>query len=120
MTIAFRQSRYDRESELGGDEGDYINCPLNKEEYARFVQAVLAAPKIELKGADKELERYFEGCMPIEALASARRASRWPLAPCARWGCATRARAAAPTPWCSCARTMWPARSTTWWASRPT
>ncbi|MFO7631047.1 MAG: methylenetetrahydrofolate--tRNA-(uracil(54)-C(5))-methyltransferase (FADH(2)-oxidizing) TrmFO [Caldilinea sp.] len=70
MTVAFRQSRYDRESELGGDEGDYINCPLDKAEYERFVQAVLAAPKIELKGADKELERYFEGCMPIEALAT--------------------------------------------------
>lgn len=70
MSIAFRQSRYDRESALGGDEGDYINCPLNKEEYERFVQAVLAAPKIELKNADKELERYFEGCMPIEALAA--------------------------------------------------
>jgi len=70
MTVAFRQSRYNRESELGGDEGDYINCPLNKEEYARFVEAVLAAPRTELKGADKELERYFEGCMPIEALAA--------------------------------------------------
>lgn len=70
MNIAFRQSRYDRNSDLGGDEGDYINCPLNKEEYSSFVQAVLAAPKIELKGADKELERYFEGCMPIEALAA--------------------------------------------------
>jgi len=69
MSIAFRQSRYDRNSDLGGDEGDYINCPLNREEYTQFVQAVLAAPKIELKGADKELERYFEGCMPIEALA---------------------------------------------------
>lgn len=70
MQIAFRQSRYDRESALGGDDGDYINCPLDKAEYTRFVQAVLAAPKIELKGADKELERYFEGCMPIEALAA--------------------------------------------------
>jgi methylenetetrahydrofolate--tRNA-(uracil-5-)-methyltransferase len=70
MQIAFRQSRYDRESELGGDDGDYINCPLDKAEYTRFVQAVLAAPKIELKGVDKELERYFEGCMPIEALAA--------------------------------------------------
>jgi methylenetetrahydrofolate--tRNA-(uracil-5-)-methyltransferase len=70
MSIAFRQSRYDRNSDLGGDEGDYINCPLNREEYAQFVQAVLAAPKLELKGADKELERYFEGCMPIEALAA--------------------------------------------------
>ena len=38
-------------------------------------QAVLAAPKIELKGADKELERYFEGCMPIEALAARGRKS---------------------------------------------
>ncbi len=69
MTIAFRQSRYDRESDLGGDEGDYINCPFNKEEYERFVEAVVAAPKIELKSADAELERYFEGCMPIEVLA---------------------------------------------------
>lgn len=70
MNIAFRQSRYDRSSEPGTEEGDYINCPLNQEEYEAFVQAVLDAPKIELKGADTELERYFEGCMPIEALAA--------------------------------------------------
>ncbi|MCB0086012.1 MAG: methylenetetrahydrofolate--tRNA-(uracil(54)-C(5))-methyltransferase (FADH(2)-oxidizing) TrmFO, partial [Caldilineaceae bacterium] len=55
MSIAFRQSRYDRESDLGGDEGDYINCPLNKEEYEAFVHALLDAPKIELKAPDKEL-----------------------------------------------------------------
>ncbi len=70
MNLAFRQSRYDRSSEPGAEEGDYINCPLDKEEYEAFVQAVLDAPKIELKGADTELERYFEGCMPIEALAA--------------------------------------------------
>ena len=69
MTVAFRQSRYDRDSALGQDEGDYINCPLNKEEYEAFVNAVVAAPKMELKTPDKELERYFEGCMPIEVLA---------------------------------------------------
>lgn len=69
-TVAFRQSRYDKDSGQGTQEGDYINCPLNREEYERFVDALLAAPKIELKGADKELERYFEGCMPIEALAA--------------------------------------------------
>ena len=69
MAVAFRQSRYDRESELGGDDGDYINCPFDKEAYERFVQAVVAAPKIEMKSADAELERYFEGCMPIEVLA---------------------------------------------------
>ena len=70
MNIAFRQSRYDKDSGQGQEDGDYINCPLNREEYERFVQALLDAPKIELKGADKELERYFEGCMPIEALAA--------------------------------------------------
>ncbi len=70
MSVAFRQSRYDKDSGQGEETGDYINCPLNREEYAAFVAALLAAPKIELKGADKELERYFEGCMPIEALAA--------------------------------------------------
>jgi methylenetetrahydrofolate--tRNA-(uracil-5-)-methyltransferase len=70
MTIAFRQSRYGRESEMGQDEGDYINCPMNKEEYERFVEAVIAAPKTQLREFEKELERYFEGCMPIEVLAS--------------------------------------------------
>ncbi len=70
MSIAFRQSRYDRDSALGDGAGDYINCPMNKEGYEAFVEALLAAPRMELKGADKELERYFEGCMPIEVLAS--------------------------------------------------
>jgi methylenetetrahydrofolate--tRNA-(uracil-5-)-methyltransferase len=70
MTIAFRQSRYDRESALGQDEGDYINCPLNKAEYGLFVDALLAAPKTPLHDFEKELERYFEGCMPIEVLAA--------------------------------------------------
>lgn len=81
MSIAFRQSRYDKDSEIGrpseetaGDvseaAGDYINCPLNEAEYNAFVEALVAAPRIELKTADKELERYFEGCMPIEVLAS--------------------------------------------------
>jgi methylenetetrahydrofolate--tRNA-(uracil-5-)-methyltransferase len=69
MSVAFRQSRYDRESTLGQEDGDYINCPLNREEYEAFVQAVQAAPKIQLKEFEKELERYFEGCMPIEVLA---------------------------------------------------
>ncbi len=70
MQVAFRQSRWDKSTGAGQEQGDYINCPLNRDEYARFVQAVLAAPKIELKAPDKELERYFEGCMPIEALAA--------------------------------------------------
>ena len=69
MSIAFRASRYDKSSPLGHEDGDYINCPLNKEEYEAFVEAILAAPKIQLKEFEKELERYFEGCMPIEVLA---------------------------------------------------
>ncbi|RME66103.1 MAG: methylenetetrahydrofolate--tRNA-(uracil(54)-C(5))-methyltransferase (FADH(2)-oxidizing) TrmFO, partial [Caldilineae bacterium] len=70
MSIAFRQSRWDRSSNEGPEEGDYINCPMDREQYEAFVEALLAAPRLELKGADKELERYFEGCMPIEVLAS--------------------------------------------------
>lgn len=71
MTVAFRQSRYDRNSTLSdaNAEGDYINCPFDKDDYEAFVQAVIAAPKIELKAFEQELERYFEGCMPIEVLA---------------------------------------------------
>lgn len=70
MDVAFRQSRWGRSSEEDAEEGDYINCPLNREQYERFVEALLEAPRIELSGADSELERYFEGCMPIEVLAS--------------------------------------------------
>lgn len=76
MTIAFRQSRYDRDSTATAasatneEAGDYINCPMSKEEYEIFVDAVLAAPKTQLREFEKELERYFEGCMPIEVLAS--------------------------------------------------
>lgn len=73
MAVAFRKSRWDRSAEgnvEGDPEGDYINCPMNRAQYEAFVQAVNDAPKIELKGADAELERYFEGCMPIEVLAS--------------------------------------------------
>lgn len=68
-SIAFRRNRWDKSGSEGTDEGDYLNCPFNQSEYESFVDALAAAPKIELTGADKELERYFEGCMPIEALA---------------------------------------------------
>lgn len=64
-SIAFRQSRYDE----GGEEGDYINCPLSKEEYDRFCAALLAAETITLKQFEQDDPHFFEGCMPIEALA---------------------------------------------------
>lgn len=72
MDIAFRASRYGRGDE---DEGDYVNCPLNKEEYERFVAAVLAAETIELRDFEREDDHFFEGCLPIEQIASRGRES---------------------------------------------
>ena len=61
-SIAWRASRYGR----GGD--DYINCPLSKEEYDCFVDALIDADKV--PGRDFEKLIHFEGCMPIEEMAS--------------------------------------------------
>jgi methylenetetrahydrofolate--tRNA-(uracil-5-)-methyltransferase len=58
----FRASRYDK----GGDDA-YVNCPLSLEQYEAFVDAVLAADKVEAR--DFEEIRYFEGCLPIEVMA---------------------------------------------------
>jgi methylenetetrahydrofolate--tRNA-(uracil-5-)-methyltransferase len=66
MEIAFRASRYERGDE---EEGDYINCPMNREEYERFVDALLQAETIELRDFEREDPHFFEGCMPIEQLA---------------------------------------------------
>ncbi|MBN2178190.1 MAG: methylenetetrahydrofolate--tRNA-(uracil(54)-C(5))-methyltransferase (FADH(2)-oxidizing) TrmFO [Deltaproteobacteria bacterium] len=57
----FRASRYDE------DEGDYLNCPLSKEEYERFRNEVLAGKETVAK--DFEDKKCFEGCLPIEVLA---------------------------------------------------
>jgi methylenetetrahydrofolate--tRNA-(uracil-5-)-methyltransferase len=82
MAIAFRQSRYAKSKpgenapaeagEAGESEGDYINCPMDKDEYLAFVQAVNDAEKISLREfeQDDEARRYFEGCLPIEVLAA--------------------------------------------------
>lgn len=64
MTRAFKQSRYDR-----GGADDYINCPMNKEEYEAFYEAIISAESAELHSFDKRKDVY-EGCMPIEVLAS--------------------------------------------------
>ena len=62
MQKAFTGDRY------GKGTGDYINCPLNKEEYYAFVEALLSAEKAILH--DFEKREIFEGCMPIEIMAS--------------------------------------------------
>lgn len=67
MNVAFRASRHDRGENAAGD---YINCPLDKEEYERFVAALLAAERIELRDFEKEDPQFFERCVPIEHLAA--------------------------------------------------
>ena len=72
MQIAFRASRYGAGEQ---DEGDYINCPLNKEEYYAFVEALLNAERIELRTFEEAIKsgvkagQFFEGCLPIEIIA---------------------------------------------------
>lgn len=61
--LVFFASRY------GRGDADYINCPMNKEEYTEFYNALIAAESAELKEFDKENFRVYEGCMPIEVLA---------------------------------------------------
>lgn len=60
---AFWASRYDK------GEASYINCPMNKEEYEKFYNILINAPKIELKEFEKNA-KFFESCLPIEVLAS--------------------------------------------------
>lgn len=67
MTIAFTASRYDR-GEV--EDGDYINCPMNKDEYNTFIQALRAATTADLRDFEREDPHFFEGCLPIEQLAS--------------------------------------------------
>lgn len=67
MSVAFRQSRYDRGEQ---EEGDYINCPMSRDEYEAFVAALTAAETITLKQFEREDPHFFEGCMPIEVMAA--------------------------------------------------
>ena len=66
MTKAWRQSRWDKDGD--GTVGDYINCPLSKDEYYAFVDALLEAEKVEFTEWEKETP-YFDGCLPIEVMA---------------------------------------------------
>lgn len=61
---SFCASRYDR-----GGEDDYLNCPMNKEEYEAFYEALINAQSADLHSFDKRKDVY-EGCMPIEVMAS--------------------------------------------------
>jgi methylenetetrahydrofolate--tRNA-(uracil-5-)-methyltransferase len=60
---AWLQSRWDK-----GDGADYVNCPMDKDQYQTFVAALLAGDKTEFKEWEKDTP-YFEGCLPIEVMA---------------------------------------------------
>jgi len=63
LNLAFRASRYDK-----GD-ADYINCPMDREQYFIFRQGLLTAEQASLKDFEQESACFFEGCLPIEELA---------------------------------------------------
>ena len=61
LSRVFRASRYDE------GEGDYLNCPLDEEQYGQFRQAVLEGREIAARPFEDE--KYFEGCLPVEIMA---------------------------------------------------
>lgn len=80
MQIAFRASRYEKGCQ---PEGDYINCPFTKEQYELFVEALINAERIELRSFEEAIRDgvkagehpFFEGCLPVEAIAERGRES---------------------------------------------
>jgi methylenetetrahydrofolate--tRNA-(uracil-5-)-methyltransferase len=67
MSVAWLQSRYDKAGPRGSG-ADYINCPMNREQYEAFVAAVLAGDKMAFHGFETGTP-YFDGCLPIELMA---------------------------------------------------
>ena len=67
MDIAWKQSRYDK-GDTEEDRAAYINCPMDKDQYEAFVDALLAADKTEFKDWEKDTP-YFDACLPIEVMA---------------------------------------------------
>ena len=66
MSVAWFQSRYDK-SGPGGSGADYINCPLDRDQYHAFVSGLRTAETVEFK--EWEDTPYFDGCLPIEVMA---------------------------------------------------
>jgi methylenetetrahydrofolate--tRNA-(uracil-5-)-methyltransferase len=66
MAVAFRASRYDKET-MAGEENAYLNCAMDREQYESFIDALTAADQFTAHEFDKV--PYFEGCMPVEEMA---------------------------------------------------
>ncbi|MDC0886388.1 methylenetetrahydrofolate--tRNA-(uracil(54)-C(5))-methyltransferase (FADH(2)-oxidizing) TrmFO [Altererythrobacter sp.] len=69
MDVCWIQSRWNKRNEASNEEGDYINCPMTKEQYLAFHQGLLDGEKTEFREWEKDTP-YFDGCMPIEVMAS--------------------------------------------------
>ncbi len=67
MDVAWMQSRYDKEGPGGGGAEAYVNCPMTRDQYEAFIDALLAAEKNEFR--EFEGTPYFDGCLPIEVMA---------------------------------------------------
>jgi methylenetetrahydrofolate--tRNA-(uracil-5-)-methyltransferase len=67
MSVAWFQSRYDKAGP-GGSGADYINCPMTREQYAAFVEALVAGDKTAFHEWEASTP-YFDGCLPIEVMA---------------------------------------------------
>ncbi len=66
MNLAWRQSRYDK-GDTEEERTAYINCPMDKDQYEAFIDALIASDKTEFKAG--ETAGYFDGCLPIEVMA---------------------------------------------------
>ncbi len=75
LDVAYQASRYGKNSTA--DEGDYLNCPMDKDEYYRFVDELIRAERVSLLDIESEIQsgvragagKYFEGCLPVEIIA---------------------------------------------------
>ncbi len=67
VDVAWFQSRYDKVGP-GGTGADYINCPLDRDQYYTFIAALVAAEKMEFREFEKKTP-YFDGCLPVEVMA---------------------------------------------------
>ena len=117
MDVAWFQSRYDKTGP-GGTGADYINCPLDRDQYEAFIDALLGGGTIAFK--DFEKTPYFNGCLPIEVMAERGRETLRPRANEARGpDQPARPDGESPTASCNCGRTTRSARCSTWWGFRP-
>ncbi len=66
MSVAWRQSRYDK-GETEEEQKAYLNCPMTRDQYEAFIDALLAAEKTEFH--EGETAGYFDGCLPVEVMA---------------------------------------------------